>query len=206
MWLLLWSVGDSYVLISTHVHSLLTNRRPRRVRPWLLRLCLVVLLSTGLSILLGRVLAIHFVPTESMRPTLFRNATVVVNTLNLAPQRGDIVAFRLSDTSSQESGQSKDVFCSRILGLPGDIVEVTDDDVLVNGLPLTEDYLNELNASTSDGWERGQKTVPDNQYYFLGDNRLIGLNSYDHGFLPEENIVGQVVFTVDFPFFPRIVQ
>jgi signal peptidase I len=106
-----------------------------------------------------------------------------------APRRGDVIVFRFPLDTSRD-------FIKRVIGVPGDSVEVKDGKVFINGDPLVEGYI----LSTPD-YTYGPKTVPEGQYFVLGDNRR---NSYDShawhsqcsqqqtcDFVPEENIIGQ---------------
>jgi signal peptidase I len=110
-----------------------------------------------------------------------------------APRRGDVIVFKfhLIDSSQDERD-----FIKRVIGVPGDTVEIRDGTVFINGSPLVEDYI--MNTPT---YTYGPKTVPPNHYFVLGDNRR---NSYDShqwaqgcpadqvcDFVPEENIIGQ---------------
>ena len=106
-----------------------------------------------------------------------------------APRRGDVIVFRFPLDTSRD-------FIKRVIGVPGDTVEVRDGKVFINGDPLVENYI----LSTPD-YTYPPKTVPEGQYFVLGDNRR---NSYDShawhtqcsqqqtcDFVPEENIIGQ---------------
>jgi signal peptidase I len=106
-----------------------------------------------------------------------------------APRRGDVIVFRFPLDTSRD-------FIKRVIGVPGDTVEVRDGKVFINGDPLVENYI----LSTPD-YTYAPKTVPAGQYFVLGDNRR---NSYDShawhsqcsqqqtcDFVPEENIIGQ---------------
>jgi signal peptidase I len=110
-----------------------------------------------------------------------------------APRRGDVIVFKfhLVDPSQPERD-----FIKRVIGVPGDTVEVHDGTVFINGSPLEEHYI--LNTPT---YTYAPKTVPPGHYFVLGDNRR---NSYDShqwsqscpadqvcDFVPEENIIGQ---------------
>ena len=110
-----------------------------------------------------------------------------------APRRGDVIVFKFHLANE---GEGERDFIKRVIGVPGDTVEVKDGTVFINGSPLVEDYI--LNTPT---YTYGPKTVPPESYFVLGDNRR---NSYDShqwsngcpaeqvcDFVPEENIIGQ---------------
>lgn len=109
------------------------------------------------------------------------------------PQRGDVVVFRFPLDPSRD-------FIKRVIGVPGDTVEVRDATVFINGAPLEEDYIKD-----PPNYTYGPKTVPEGAYFVLGDNRR---NSYDShawcagrdtqqicDFVPEEYIIGQAWLT-----------
>jgi signal peptidase I len=124
---------------------------------------------------------------RSMEPTLHTEQYLLVNKLSYRlfgePQRGDIVVF-------EAWGQSKD-FIKRVVGRPGDTLEIRDNAVYVNNVPLDEPY-------TQDGVTRdtiGPLTLGTNEYYVLGDNRGNSSDSRTFGPLPAENIVGKAWLT-----------
>jgi signal peptidase I len=99
------------------------------------------------------------------------------------PERGEIIVFRFPGDITQN-------FVKRVIGLPGEVVELRDTEIYVNGQLLDEPY------------ERIEIHEPDNRpvvvgdgmYYVLGDNRLQSEDSRSErvGLIPEENIIGKV--------------
>lgn len=102
-----------------------------------------------------------YIPSESMVPTINGNDRLFVTRIyNLDKlERGDIIVFY-----SEELQQD---LIKRLIGLPGDTVEIKDGIVYVNGELLEEDYIGAQNASFN-----GRYQVPEGKYFFLGDNRL----------------------------------
>jgi signal peptidase I len=110
-----------------------------------------------------------------------------------APRRGDVVVFRFHLDPTRD-------FIKRVIGVPGDTVEVKDATVFINGSPLTEDYIN-----NTPNYTYGPRTVPEGHYFVLGDNRRNSFDSHAWGsscppeqqcdFVPEENIIGQAWVT-----------
>ncbi len=106
-----------------------------------------------------------------------------------APRRGDVVVFRFHLDPSRD-------FIKRVIGVPGDTVEVKDGTVFINGALLQEDYI-----LAAPNYTYGPKTVPEGHYFVLGDNRRNSFDSHAWGqncppqqqcdFVPEENIIGQ---------------
>jgi signal peptidase I len=101
------------------------------------------------------------------------------------PQRGDIVVFPLPDDESQN-------YLKRIIGLPGETVEIKDGKVYINNSeePLAEDYLKEKPTG-----DYGPYEIPENSYFMLGDNRNISLDSrfWERTFVKKNKIMGKVL-------------
>jgi signal peptidase I len=119
---------------------------------------------------------------SSMFPTLEDNQFLVVNKLAYRlqqPQRGDIIVFR--DPHDKERKLIK-----RVIGLPGDVLEVRQGQVFVNDQRLEEPYIQDPAR-----YSRPPSSVPDGQYFVLGDNRNNSSDSSNWGTLPRENIVGK---------------
>jgi signal peptidase I len=95
------------------------------------------------------------------------------------PRRGDVVVFRFPQNPDK-------TFIKRIIGEPGDTVEVKGGTVYIDGAPLDEPYI--VNKPT---YTYCPEEVPPKHYFVLGDNRNNSRDSRSWGFLPEENIIGQ---------------
>lgn len=99
------------------------------------------------------------------------------------PKRGDVIVFR---SPTVPEGSPERDFIKRIIGLPGETVEVRDCTVFIDGLPLDEPYIKEPPRYT-----HGPETVPPDHYFVFGDNRNNSSDSKNWGPLPKENIIGQ---------------
>ena len=99
-------------------------------------------------------------------------------------ERGDTVVFRFPADPTKS-------FIKRVVGLPGDVVEIRSGQVLVNGAPLAEPYVPE---EYRDHVSVGQVKVPADHYYVLGDHRSSSNDSRTWGALPGEAIYGKAVF------------
>jgi signal peptidase I len=98
------------------------------------------------------------------------------------PQRGDIVVFR-------PPGGNSDPYIKRIIGLPGETVEIRDGSVFINGQRLDENYV-----SSSTNWRGGENAsivVPEDEFFMLGDNRENSSDSRSFGTVPKENFIGK---------------
>jgi signal peptidase I len=109
-------------------------------------------------------------------------------------RRGDIVVFKYPDQPDRD-------FIKRVIGLPGETIELRNKKVYVNGNPLEEPYVHFLEAAhgssevtSFDVRERyGPVTVPANQYFVMGDNRDNSQDSRYWGFLPRHYIKGKAL-------------
>ncbi len=145
-----------------------------------------LLLAFVLYFAIDAVVARVRVENISMQPTLKPGEFVLVHKLAYRfgeIQRGDIVVFHYSP---QED------YIKRVIGLPGDMVEIADGLVKVNGYPLKEPYIN-APPMYNGTWE-----VPEGKVFVLGDNRNQSSDSHTWGFVPIENIVGKA-FVVYWP-------
>ena len=139
----------------------------------------------------------YYIPSESMLPTFAVNDRILSDRAsyqNALPQRGDIVIFRPSDRLAEMLHgampiDAKTVFVKRVIGLPGEVIEVRQGEVYINRSPLLEPYLTEAAAYT---W--GPVTVPPNAVILLGDNRNNAFDSHYWGALPQQNLLGRVIW------------
>jgi signal peptidase I len=142
-------------------------------------LVLSVVLFVGVNIISARIR----VDGDSMVPTLISGEYVVVNRLSYRlgnPHRGDIIVFHFPRNPAEE-------YIKRIIGLPGDVIEVMDGSVYINGQPLDERYL-DVKVNYTGKWE-----VPQGQLFVLGDNRNNSSDSHDWGTVPMDYVVGKAV-------------
>ena len=128
------------------------------------------------------------IPTGSMATTI--NPGDKVMGLRLAyllsePKRGDIIIFKMPDDETLPP------YVKRLIGLPGETVEITEGSVLINGTPLPEPYLH----TTTNG-HFGPYEVPEGHYFFLGDNRGNSLDSryWSNTFVAKKKLMGKVLF------------
>ena len=128
------------------------------------------------------------VHSKSMEPTLEAGDRILMNNVLFHfsdPERGDIVAL----DSGFRFGffNDKVLFIKRVIGLPGDIVEVSEEGhVYINSQPLQEDY-----ASTSNT-PYFPIAVPEGHYFLMGDNRNQSFDSRTMGPVSRQNIIGKL--------------
>lgn len=153
--------------------------------------CLSVFIDTLETLILAAILFVSInlisarirVDGDSMVPNLNSGEYVVVNRLSYqlgSPQRGDIIVFHFPRNPDEE-------YIKRIIGLPGDVIEVMNGTVNINGQPLDENYLN-VKTNYTGMWE-----VPADQLFVLGDNRNNSSDSHDWGMVPMDYVVGKAI-------------
>ncbi|MEH2252271.1 signal peptidase I [Nostoc sp.] len=151
----------------------------------------------------------RWIPSGAMEPTLHGTPNqseadkIIVDKLKYkftAPQRGDIVVF--SPTKELQKEQYQDAFIKRVIGLPGEQVQLKDGKVYINNKLLPEaNYLSSGQSTAIDVCISGSQpaflakpqTIPADSYLVLGDNRN---NNYDGrcwGVVPRQNIIGRTV-------------
>ena len=149
------------------------------------------------------------IPTSSMEPTLKPGDRIFVNKLSYGPripftyyrlpamekpERGDIIVFR--------SPVEKNKFLvKRLVGTPGDTVEIKGQHLWINGKPAKDPLILESIAYYNRGeYGKAGKTikVPEGCYFFLGDNSINSVDSRYWGFVPEKYIAGKV-FLIHWP-------
>ena len=135
------------------------------------------------------------IPSESMEQTIMTGDRVFGNRLAYVfgePERYDIIIFKYPDDESQ-------LFIKRLIGLPGETVEIRDGKVYIDGAlePLDDSFVPEVPTG-----DYGPYKVPENSYFMLGDNRENSRDSrfWDNTFVTFDQIVGKAVLR----YFPSI--
>ncbi len=149
----------------------------------------IALISLFLFLSINTISARIRVESVSMQPTLFAGNFVVVNKLSYRfgePSRGDIIVFRYPPDPEL------DPYIKRVIGLPGEHVFVEDGKVYINGVRISEPY---LETQTQQG---GEWTVPQDALFMMGDNRNNSSDSRAWGMVPLENVIGKA-FMVYWP-------
>jgi signal peptidase I len=153
------------------------------------------------------------IPTGSMKENLLIGDHLLVNKLVYSPsagpledrimgkrpiRRGDVVVFKFPEDPTRD-------FIKRVIGLPGETVEIRNKQVLIDGKPIVEPYVHFIEQplrpddpeyglrsdSIRDNW--GPQTVPAGQLLVLGDNRDNSRDSRFWGFLPEDQVKGRAL-------------
>ncbi|MBO5459581.1 MAG: signal peptidase I [Lachnospira sp.] len=129
------------------------------------------------------------VPTGSMKSTIMEHDKLIgfrLSYLFSEPKRGDIVIFKYPDNEAQN-------YVKRVIGTPGDVVQIKGGQVYVNGDLLEEDYLYEPMQNT--GIEETY-VVPEGYYFMMGDNRNSSLDSryWKNTYVAKNKIIAKVIF------------
>jgi signal peptidase I len=128
---------------------------------------------------------------NSMNPTLKDNDTVLINRFAYSitgPKRFDIIAFKVDGVNSSK------IYIKRVIGLPGETVQIKDNKIFINGEEIKEDVVD--TAILTAGLANSSLTLDKNEYFVLGDNRN---NSEDSRFssigtVKSKNIIGKTWF------------
>ncbi|HMK93128.1 MAG TPA: signal peptidase I [Thermoleophilia bacterium] len=174
-----------------------------------------VIIDYGLTALVAIAMAVvvqsfvikpYLIPSTSMANTLVPGQRVLVDRMVYryrSVHRGDIIVFR-------RPCPPNDVLIKRVVGLPGDIMSVSNGDLYVNGHEMTEPYVDKVNGvaeptdpadSLTSGdpnapWSLTQPyRVPAGHYFVMGDNRTDSADSRYWGTVPRAAIIGRAFFT-----------
>jgi signal peptidase I len=156
--------------------------RPGRAKSLLRELAETVVPAIVIAVLIHVFLAqATRVYGQSMEPNLHTDMRLVVEKLSYrlhTPERGDIVVLRVRPED--------EMLIKRVIGLPGDQVEIRDGRVYVNGQPLDEPYLNQETRGNL-----APRVVPPLHVFVMGDNRRASNDSRSFGPVHIDNIVGK---------------
>jgi signal peptidase I len=143
-----------------------------------------LLLTAIIFVLVNTITGRFRIDGSSMEPNLHDGEYVIVNRIVYRlhlPERGDIVVFKREGTRE---------FIKRVIGLPGDMVEVRSGHVYVNGVALQEPYIAQPPAYTME-----PRKIGPNEYFVLGDNRNNSSDSHNWGTVPLSVIDGKAWIT-----------
>lgn len=143
--------------------------RLRNVGSWMLKIAIVCAVAFVLVLFFGkRVSNIG----DSMNPEIENGDIVLVNTLIYNaknPSRGDVIVFKPQGDETMHS------YMKRVIGLPGETVEIKDGIIYIDGEELEEDY--KTSAIKEAGLAAEKVKLKSQEYFVLGDNRLSSMDS-----------------------------
>jgi signal peptidase I len=188
------------------------RRERRKNRSFWAELPILILVALVVAIIIKTFFfQAFYIPSGSMIPTLEINDRVLVNKLSYrfgAIERGDILVFdspeaieversfasRVVRSIGEATGLTSPdtVLIKRVIALPGETVEIKDNQVYVNGNPIAEPYLPD--GTTMRDFD--ELTIPADHVFMMGDNRNQSRDSRVFGPIPREDIVGRAFVTV----------
>lgn len=165
-----------------------TNQSMKNLRDWVIAL----LIALCVALLLTQVIFVNAqIPSESMEDTIMAGDRVLGFRMAYwfkTPERGDIVIFRFPDDEKQ-------LFVKRVIGMPGETLEIRNGQVFINGVEHPEVNTHvKANVTGKNGvWE-----IPEGSYFVMGDNRGNSWDSryWSHTCVKEDQIIGQAVLRI----------
>ncbi|HTU43947.1 MAG TPA: signal peptidase I [Bryobacteraceae bacterium] len=153
---------------------------------WFRDLMLSVLIAVLVILFLYRPVKVE---GTSMMPSLYDQERLFINQFSYKfgigdIKRGDTVVFWFPEDTTKS-------YIKRVIGLPGDTIEVDDGYVIVNGKKLIENY---IPREYRDDRSYPEHVVPAGEYFVLGDHRISSNDSRAWGFVPKNYIYGKAVF------------
>jgi signal peptidase I len=154
--------------------------RPRRAR-WMQEVVDTAVLIAVVFLLVNTTTGRFKIDGSSMEPNLHHEEYVIVDKVTYQfdqPQRGDVIVFQRDD-------EERD-YIKRVIGLPGETLEVSQGQVYINGRPLDEPYIHGPTAGLVHAHLLGQ-----DEYFVMGDNRSNSKDSRDFGAIRLSDILGR---------------
>lgn len=171
------------------------NKRKKIIKEcliWLVEIIIVIVLAYFLiQFCIKRTSTIG----SAMEPTLYNGEDVFINTkayMFFSPDREDVIAFY--DEEEADDGEEPLITFRRVIGLPGETVQITDGKILINGEVLQEKYKYKTMASA--GIAEQEIKLGEDEYFVLSDSRIDSDDSRNASFgnVKESRIIGKVSF------------
>ncbi|MCR5025717.1 MAG: signal peptidase I [Lachnospiraceae bacterium] len=159
----------------------------KRVRKEIFEWTATILAAVLVALFINNFIIVNAtVPSSSMEKTIMTNDRVIglrLAYMDSDPERGDIIIFKFPDNE-------KILYIKRVIGMPGETVEIHNGEVTIDGEILSEPYL----TTTTEG-DFGPYIVPEGHYFMMGDNRNNSADSryWNNTYLSRDKIVGKAV-------------
>ena len=148
---------------------------------------ITIIIAAVICFVFQATLQTFIVVMTSMEPSFHEGQRLLVNKAVYffgEPERGDVVIFEAPNSR-------EDDYIKRVIGLPGDTVEIKGGNVYVNGTTLDEPYvMNPPNYTVK------EEKIPDDQFFVLGDNRNNSNDSHHGWLVPRDNIIGKAWLSI----------
>lgn len=154
-----------------------------------------LLLLVILFIVFHNIIGFSFVKGGSMEPTLLEGDIVLYTRINPQYHRGDVVSVRIP---------SGEYYVKRIIAMEGDVVDLRNGNVYLNGEPLSEPYLHGALTSEKEGMVKYPYTLEEGQIFVVGDNRAESMDSRSFGAIGLRQVRGRIWFRAGKYFIQKI--
>ena len=201
LFILIWGSTNVY-FIKDAIHAARKANDPFELRwfnRWYMYILMILVVGTGQALVNDYFIKRHVfqsykISINSMAPTLLIGDHVTTDKLVYQfkdPSRGDIVVFKYPNDETKN-------FLKRIIGMPGETIQVKNKIVYINGEPLDDqNYTQRIDQTIFDGTKTprdnfGPAVIPEQSYFVLGDSRDQSLDSRFFGSIKREKINGKV--------------
>ncbi len=177
-------------LMGTSMRQPPMRKRSRRFGLWLALASIVtVFVLIFALVIISLAVESNAVTGPAMEPTLHDQDDILVDKASYifhAPARGDVVVFFAPPAPREK-------YIKRIIGIPGDVITVNNNTVIVDGTTLNETYVDPaMQGNLSPPIVN--EVIPPNEYFVMGDGRRYSSDSREWGFVPRANIIGRATF------------
>lgn len=161
------------------------------------KLCISMVLLMQAFLLTGCGI-VYRMPTGGMKPTISPNDALIANPVAYSfggkVERFDLVVFKPNQEQIDQSGEQDLLYVFRAIGLPNETIEIKNNQIFINGLLLEEPY-EKIIDSKDKMKDLGAIVIPENEYFFLGDNRPDSADSryWKVPTIKKENVISQIV-------------